>query len=79
MEAVDAVPVYEEIVASFTYKTFESENRSFCVFRYKNHETQKEFTAVGSMLPGSLTGKPAESSLKSHSARKYLLREKRKR
>ena len=51
MEAVDAVPVYEEIIASFTYKTFESENRSFCVFRYKNHETQKEFTAVGSMLP----------------------------
>ncbi len=42
---------YEEILASFTYKTFESENRSFCVFRYKNHETQKEFTAVGNMLP----------------------------
>lgn len=51
MEAVDAVTGYEEIIASFTYKTFESENRSFCVFRYKNHETQKEFTAVGSMLP----------------------------
>lgn len=42
---------YEEIIASFTYKTFESEDRSFCVFRYKNHETQKGFTAVGSMLP----------------------------
>ena len=44
---------HEEILASFTYKTFESENRSFCVFRFKNYDTQKEFTAVGSMLPDS--------------------------
>lgn len=51
MGAVAVSSGYEEIIASFTYKTFESENRSFCVFRYKNHETQKEFTAVGSMLP----------------------------
>ena len=42
---------HEEILATFTYKTFESENRSFCVFRFKNYETQKEFTAVGGMLP----------------------------
>ncbi len=42
---------YEEIIASFTYKTFESDDRSFCVFKFKNHETQKDFTAVGSMLP----------------------------
>ena len=44
---------HEEILATFTYKTFESENRSFCVFRFKNYDTQKEFTAVGSMLPDS--------------------------
>ena len=42
---------HEEILATFTFKTFESENKSFCVFRYKNYDTQKEFTAVGSMLP----------------------------
>ena len=42
---------HEDLLATFTYKTFESENRSFCVFRFRNHETQKEFTAVGSMLP----------------------------
>ena len=50
---------HEEILASFTYKTYESENRSFCVFRFKNYDTKKEFTAVGSMLPDSrnvLTG-----------------------
>ena len=41
---------HEEILATFTFKTFESENKSFCVFRYKNYDTQKEFTAVGSML-----------------------------
>ncbi|MBQ7602188.1 MAG: hypothetical protein IJU49_08530, partial [Lachnospiraceae bacterium] len=51
MGDTDTFSGYEEIIASFTYKTFESEDRSFCVFRYKNHETQKEFTAVGSMLP----------------------------
>ena len=44
---------HEEILASFTYKTYESENRSFCVFRFKNYDTKKEFTAVGSMLPDS--------------------------
>lgn len=45
------LPGREEILATFTYKTYESENRSFCVFRFKNYETQKEFTAVGNMLP----------------------------
>ena len=54
---------YEEIIASFTFKTYESEDRSFCVFRYRNQDTRKEFTAVGSMLPDQknlsvkLTGK----------------------
>ena len=41
----------EEIVATFTYKTFESADRTYCVFRFKNYETRKEFTAIGSMLP----------------------------
>ena len=50
MEAITRTG-HEEILATFTFKTFESENRSFCVFRFKNYETQKEFTAVGSMLP----------------------------
>lgn len=43
--------VYEEIVASFTYNTFESENRDFCVYRFKNYETGKDFTVVGNNLP----------------------------
>ena len=42
---------YEEIIASFTFKTYESEDRSFCVFKYRNQDTGKEFTAVGAMLP----------------------------
>ena len=54
---------YEEIIASFTFKTYESEDRSFCVFKYRNQDTGKEFTAVGAMLPDQknlsvkLTGK----------------------
>ena len=44
---------HEEILATFTYKTYDSENRSFCVFRFKTYDTQKEFTAVGCMLPDS--------------------------
>ena len=46
-----AAPSYEEIIATFTYKTFESADRSYCVFRFKNYDTHKEFTAIGSMLP----------------------------
>lgn len=43
--------IHEAITATFTYNTFESEDRSFCVYRFKNYDTGKEFTAVGSMLP----------------------------
>lgn len=42
---------HEDIVATFTYKTFESADRSYCVFRFKNYDTHKDFTAIGSMLP----------------------------
>lgn len=43
----------EDILATFTYKTYESADRSYCVFRFKNYDTQKEFTAIGSMLPNA--------------------------
>ena len=46
-----SAPSHEEIIATFTYKTFESADRSYCVFRFKNYDTHKEFTAIGSMLP----------------------------
>ena len=50
---------YEEIIASFTFKTYESEDRSFCVFKYRNQDTRKEFTAVGAMLPDQKNQEPA--------------------
>lgn len=40
-----------EIIGTFSYRTYENEDRSFCVYKYIERESGKVFTAVGPMLP----------------------------